>query len=67
MVIQMQENPSLREQVVSFVEKYRGMAYAQTKLEEWVSKAIESIGVLPQSEDKDWLVWFAHYTGGRSL
>ncbi len=41
MVTQMQVNPSLREQVVSFVGKYGGIAYAQTKLEEWVSKAIE--------------------------
>lgn len=67
MVARIQDNPSLREEIVAFVEKHDGMAYAQERLDEYVAKAVSSLDVLPDGEDKDYLVWLARYSAGRKI
>lgn len=67
MVLRIQEVPSFREEIVAFVDRYEGVAYAQKRLEEYVSKAVTSLDVLPESEDRDYLVWLAGYAGGRKI
>lgn len=67
MVLRIQETPSFQKDIVAFVDRYEGVAYAQRKLQEYVSKAVASLDVLPESVDRDHLVWLAEYTSGRKL
>ena len=65
MVIKISDDPSLREPIVAFVQKYKGVEYAQDRLMEFVSKSVQSLSVLPESQDRDFLEFLAEYTAGR--
>lgn len=67
MVPGISDNPALRETVVEFVERYGGVAYAQKRLGEYVADAISCLDVLPDSRDKECLIWLAGYSAGRTV
>ena len=65
MLLNIQEHPEYKEEIVAFVRKWKGIEYAVSRLDEYVAKAVTSIGVLPDSEEKDYLVKIAGFTACR--
>jgi octaprenyl-diphosphate synthase len=57
--------PELREEIVAFVRENNGVDGAQRKLEQYVQEAIDSISILPQTKEKDYLIELVTYVGTR--
>ena len=57
--------PELRDEIVTFVKENGGLEYSVRRLNEYVDSAVRALDVLPESEEKDFLVQLAHYTGKR--
>ena len=57
--------PELRDDIVAFVKANGGLEYSVVRLEEYVEAAVRALDVLPQSNEKDFLVKLAIYTGKR--
>lgn len=60
------DNPSFKEEIRSFVLENDGLGYARRKMEGHVSEAIGALSVLPDSEEKDYLVKIAEYIAVRN-
>lgn len=58
-------HPEHREEIVDFVKVYGGMEYASERLDFYVNQAVEALGVLPESYEKELLVKLARYTANR--
>ena len=58
-------HPELRDDIVAFVRDNGGVEYAQRRLDEYVTKAVEVLNVFPACKEKDFLVQLAHFTAKR--
>ena len=65
MVLDILEHPEYKEEIVGFVKEGKGIEYAVSRLEDYVSKAVEALAVLPDSKEKDYLVKIAGFTAYR--
>ena len=57
--------PELRDEIVAFVKANGGLEYSVMRLNEYVDAAVKALDVLPDSEDKNFLVQLACYTAKR--
>lgn len=57
----------IRERVLAYVREHKGIAYAQQRLEGFLSEALSALEVFPDSQWKDGLQYLAHYIGDRKL
>ena len=64
-VLQIQDHPEFKEEIRRFVFDNGGNDYAESRLQEYVRKATESLGALPDSKEKDYLVAIAQFTAKR--
>ncbi len=58
--------PEHRDEILAFVRENGGVGYAQKRLDEYVTQAVEALDVLPDSYEKECLVELAHYTSLRN-
>lgn len=65
MVLDILEHPEYKEEIVGFVKEGKGIEYAVSRLEDYVSKAVDALAVLPESKEKDYLVKIAGFTAYR--
>ena len=65
MVLDILEHPEYKEEIVVFVKEGKGIEYAVSRLEDYVSKAVDALAVLPDSKEKDYLVKIAGFTAYR--
>lgn len=65
MVLDILEHPEYKEEIVGFVKEGKGIEYAVSRLENYVSKAVDALAVLPDSKEKDYLVKIAGFTAYR--
>ena len=59
------DHPELKATVRDFVFSHHGDAYASSRLDEYVGKAVRALDAFPQSKEKDYLVSIAAYTAKR--
>ncbi len=52
-------------EIIIFVKENGGIEYSLNRIEEYVSKAIAALDILPDSQEKEYLVELAYYTGRR--
>ena len=57
--------PELRDDIVAFVKANGGLEYSVVRLNEYIDAAVKALDVLPESEEKNFLVQLAHYTAKR--
>ena len=65
MVLDILEHPEYKEEIVGFVNEGTGIEYAVSRLEDYVSKAVDALAVLPDSKEKDYLVKIAGFIAYR--
>lgn len=65
MVLDILEHPEYKEEIVGFVKEGKGIEYAVSRLEDYVSKAVDALAALPDSKEKDYLVKIAGFTAYR--
>ena len=65
-VVRIHDNPSFKEDIRAFVLEHGGLDYASAQLDIHVSKAISALDLLPDSEEKNFLVETARYTANRN-
>lgn len=65
MVLDILEHPEYKEEIVGFVKEGKGIEYAVSRLEDYVSKAVDALAVLPDSKEKDYLVKIAGFIAYR--
>lgn len=65
MVLDILEHPEYKEEIVGFVNEGKGIEYAVSRLEDYVSKAVDALAVLPDSKEKDYLVKIAGFIAYR--
>lgn len=65
MVLDILEHPEYKEEIVGFVKEGKGIEHAVSRLEDYVSKAVDALAVLPDSKEKDYLVKIAGFTAYR--
>jgi octaprenyl-diphosphate synthase len=58
-------HPEHRDEIVAFVKENGGLEYARRRLDEYVEKAVHALDVLPDSQEKEYLVALAHFTAKR--
>lgn len=58
-------HPEHRDEVVAFVKSNGGLEYAVAELDKYVSRAVDALGVLPDSYEKKCLIELAHFTARR--
>ena len=58
-------HPEYRDEVVSFVKQNGGVEFAERRLEEYVAKAVDALGVFQDCAEKELLVKLAHFTAKR--
>ena len=61
------ENPDVREQVIEFVRANNGVEYAHNCLNRYIDEALDALDVLPDSQEKSYLIKLAHFVGERTL
>ena len=59
------DHPEYKDEIVAFVKESGGLEYAERRLGEYVSKAVEALDVFPESVEKDFLIKLAHFTARR--
>lgn len=59
------DHPEYRDEVVAFVKETHGIDYAVLRLHQYVEDAVRALDVLPDSQEKEYLVNLAHYTAIR--
>ena len=59
------DSPELKPEIRDFVFRHRGDAYASSRLDEYVGKAVRALDVFPESKEKDYLVSIAVFTAKR--
>lgn len=57
--------PSYRDEIIEFVRKNGGIEYATRKLGEYIRDAVDSLSVIEDCKDKDYLAEVAYYVGNR--
>lgn len=61
------ENPQVRGQIIEFVRVNKGAEYAQQCLNRYIDEALEALEVLPDSQEKSYLIELAYFVGERTL
>lgn len=56
---------SYRDEIIEFVRKNGGIEYATRKLGEYIRDAVDSLSVIEDCKDKDYLAEVAYYVGNR--
>ena len=64
-VLQIQDHPEFKEEIRGFVFDNGGNEYADSRLQEYVKKAMDSLRALPDSKEKDYLAAIAEFTANR--
>ncbi len=64
-VMQIHEHPGYSDEIRAFVFRHSGNEYASLRLNEYVKKAVEALEILPDSEEKNYLVAIAEFTASR--
>ena len=64
-VMEIPSHPEYEAEIKEFVLKNGGAEYSSSCLDGFVRKAVEAIGVLPDSKEKDYLVAIAGFTAKR--
>ncbi len=59
------DHPEYKDEIVAFVKESGGLEYAERRLGEYVSNAVEALDVFPESVEKDFLIKLAHFTARR--
>ena len=54
-----------REEIIAFVKDNGGLDFALMELERFVDEAVNALGILPESKEKQFLIDMAHYTALR--
>ena len=57
--------PEYRDEIVTFVKGNGGLEYSRMRLDEYVEKAVRALDVLPDSQEKTFLVELAYFTAKR--
>ena len=58
-------HPEHRDEIVTFVKENGGIEYARGRLDEYVEKAVHALDVIPDSQEKEFLVELAYFTAKR--
>ena len=58
-------HPEHRDEIVTFVKENGGLEYSRMRLGEYVEKAVRALDVLPDSQEKAFLVELAYFTARR--
>ena len=58
-------HPEHRDEIVTFVKENGGLEYSRMRLDEYVEKAVRALDVLPDSQEKAFLVELAYFTAKR--
>ena len=58
-------HPEHRDEIVTFVKENGGLEYSRMRLDEYVEKAVRALDVLPDSQEKTFLVELAYFTAKR--
>jgi len=58
-------HPEHRDEIVTFVKENGGLEYSRKRLDEYVEKAVRALDVLPDSQEKAFLVELAYFTAKR--
>ena len=58
-------HPEHRDEIVTFVKGNGGLEYSRMRLDEYVEKAVRALDVLPDSQEKAFLVELAYFTAKR--
>ena len=58
-------HPEYRDEIVTFVKGNGGLEYSRMRLGEYVEKAVRALDVLPDSQEKTFLVELAYFTAKR--
>lgn len=58
-------HPEYRDEIVTFVKGNGGLEYSRMRLDEYVEKAVRALDVLPDSQEKTFLVELAYFTAKR--
>lgn len=66
MISEVQDNPGIRDEVMAFVRRYDGVAYAEMKLDGYIRDAVTALDVLPDTRYRQQLIDMAGYVGVRS-
>lgn len=64
-LMEIHDKPEVKEEIRAFVLSNGGMEYSVSVLEDYVGKAVKTLDVLPDSEEKDYLVKIAEFTAVR--
>jgi octaprenyl-diphosphate synthase len=65
MVNDIVDHPENRDEIVAFVKGNGGLEYSRMRLDEYVDKAVRALDVLPDSQEKAFLVELAYFTARR--
>lgn len=66
MLLDIQEHPEYKRDIIAFVGEFKGIEYAVSRLCEYVAKAKAALDVLPDSKEKDYLVRIAEFSAYRN-
>ena len=64
-VLQIQDHPQNKEQILSFVRECNGLAYAASCLEDYIARAEDALSILAPGTARDALVSLARFVGKR--
>lgn len=65
LVARISDEPSLVQEVTAFVKEHDGVTLAMEQMEQRIQKAISFLDILPDTQDKEYLVKLARYVGQR--
>lgn len=65
-IMEIGAHPEYRDELLEYVRENGGLEYAQSRLEDFVTEAVEALGVLPDSREKSFLEELALYVGQRT-
>lgn len=58
-------HPEARDEIMDFVHRNGGISYATAELNTYIDRAVSSLSVLRESEEKEYLAEIAHYVADR--
>ena len=64
-ITMMEGHPEYKEEIIGFVKINGGIEYASSRLESYISKAVEALEALPCSEERELLRDIAYFVGER--
>lgn len=58
-------HPENKDEIVRFVKEHAGLEYSESRLEDYVEKAVAALNVFPDSKEKAFLMELAYFTAKR--